>query len=94
MTHYHATINVPGYLPVADEPTAFRAASDAWDHLCEERTRDDRVDDDDEALHSMEEQGDHEGVVYGPTPGCEGDHDLGLAYSVTACDNEDCEVSE
>jgi hypothetical protein len=24
------------------------------------------------------------GTVYGPTPGYEGDHDLGLAYSVTA----------
>jgi hypothetical protein len=25
-----------------------------------------------------------EGTVYGPTPGYEGDHDLGLAYSVTS----------
>lgn len=29
------------------------------------------------------------GTVYGPTPGYRGDHDLGLAYSVTEVEEED-----
>jgi hypothetical protein len=29
------------------------------------------------------------GTVYGPTPGYEGDHDLGLAYSVEFAEEED-----
>jgi hypothetical protein len=30
-----------------------------------------------------------EGTVYGPTPGYEGDHDLGLAYTVMSREEED-----
>jgi hypothetical protein len=30
-----------------------------------------------------------EGTVYGPTPGYEGDHDLGLAYTVTSREEEE-----
>jgi hypothetical protein len=43
-------------------------------------------DDDTDTGRELAEQakaGTGEGTVYGPTPGYDGDHDLGLAYSVT-----------
>jgi hypothetical protein len=37
---YVATVNVPGYLPMTDEPTVFDSASQAWAFLADERERD------------------------------------------------------
>lgn len=37
---YLATINTPGYLPMADEPAAFDTAREAWGWLAGERERD------------------------------------------------------
>jgi hypothetical protein len=81
---YVATINVPGYLPMDDDPPVFDTAREAWEYLYEEHERavdgaeawreDDGID-----IHNM----DREGVIYASTPGYEGDHDLGLAYCVT-----------
>ncbi|HEX2242600.1 MAG TPA: hypothetical protein VHK27_05000 [Gammaproteobacteria bacterium] len=39
MTSFVATINVPGYLPMDDEPPVFDTAQEAWSYLAEERTR-------------------------------------------------------
>jgi hypothetical protein len=96
---YVATTNVPGYLPMDDEPATFEDAREAWAYLAEERQRDeDNVEGDGySATHNtMESLGngtlnpndagldfDYTGTVYGDTPGYDGDHDLGLAYCVT-----------
>jgi hypothetical protein len=90
-----ATINVPGYLPMDDEPPMFETAAEAWQYLADERdygedqaefTEADptRVGDVAADLRKM----DGTGTVYGFTPGYEGEHDLGLAYSVTAVECE------
>jgi hypothetical protein len=34
---FAATINIPGYLPLADETPVFDTAQDAWGYLAEER---------------------------------------------------------
>ena len=34
---YVATINIPGYLPMDDEPPIFETAQEAWQYLAEER---------------------------------------------------------
>lgn len=34
-----ATVNVPGYLPMADEPAEFDTAQEAWSYLADERER-------------------------------------------------------
>lgn len=36
---YVAIVNIPGYLPQADEPATFDTASDAWEYLTDERKR-------------------------------------------------------
>jgi hypothetical protein len=109
-----ATINVPGFLPMDDDPPVFETAEEAWAWLADERERAE-----DEAEYEPEDpdgyehtetvrylqyiagkldggkhehgnpcedwptRGDGTGTVYGSTPGYWGDHDLGLAYSVT-----------
>ena len=87
-----ATINVPGYLPMDDDPPTFDLAMDAWAYLHEERKREE--DEDDSAdqysdtvrmLHTLATDitcG--PGYVLGRTPGSDSPHDLGLAYCVTA----------
>lgn len=42
-----ATVNVPGYLPMDDDPPVFETAREAWEYLAEERERgeDDASDD-------------------------------------------------
>lgn len=36
---YVATVNVPGYLPVEDEPATFDTAREAWAYLASERVQ-------------------------------------------------------
>lgn len=90
-TIYVAMVNVPGYLPVDDEVHRFHESADAWAFLIERRERDlsdpmnDEGDGEDSALDEMEGYQDDAGAVgtvYGRTPGYDGDHDLGLAYTV------------
>jgi hypothetical protein len=86
---YVATISVPGYLPMDDDPPVFDTAAEAWDYLREERQR---AEDDDEStdeysetletLGAMATGGAQLGSIVGPTPGYDGDHDLGLVYAV------------
>lgn len=95
---YVAHINVPGYSPMADEPAEFETAQEAWEYLADER-RDSEVaaedggDDGSETLHRLvanmrlSESVPVCDVVYGPTPGYDGNHDLGLAYSVVPVEN-------
>jgi hypothetical protein len=95
---YVATVNTPGYLPDStDEPPTFDTASAAWSYLADERRRDeDNATEIDEpgpdelpysetvdALDAYASAGVTEGTVYGSTPGYDGSHDLGLAYTVT-----------
>jgi hypothetical protein len=87
---YLATQNVvPGYLPQDDDPPTFVTSGDAWQYLAEERRND---EDNTPGMHYGEtvntldayaSAGHGEDTVYGPTPGYDGDHDHGLAYSVT-----------
>lgn len=89
---FQATINIPGYLPTSDEDHTFDTMWQAWEWLRDERLRDlddpmnDEDMDDDQCLDELEGliEAPEIGTVYGPTPGYEGDHDLGLAYSVSA----------
>src|SRR5688572_4657113 len=110
---YVATINVPGYLPMDDDPPVFQVATQAWAWLADERVREEDqfeewagdnglgeysstvttlrylASDDHEPGNVHEDTPtalDGTGVVYGATPGHESDHDLGLAYCVTAVD--------
>lgn len=87
---YLAIINVPGYMPEG-EPTEHETATQAWQHLFEERLRDlgdpmsDESDSDIDADNALDEMDGREdiGTVYGYTPGRNDyTHDLGLAYSV------------
>lgn len=84
-----AIINTPGYLSEQDEVPEFETAREAWRYLRDERDRDvDAMGDPDETdrcwleLDTAVHNGFGPGTVYGATPGYEGEHDLGLAYSV------------
>lgn len=91
---YTAYISVPGYLPQDDDPPTFESASEAWAYLADERMRDEDwaepfTDDDGEYSDTFVELRDRArtteiltGTIYGTTPGYDGDHDLGLAYTV------------
>lgn len=83
-----ATINIPGYLPMDDEPPVFETTAAAWGYLADERKRDDNAwvpDDpnDPDGPHSLDattlqleafERDSHGvGTVYGPTPGYDND---------------------
>ncbi len=88
---FQAIINVPGYLSEQDETPEFETCEQAWAYLRDERMRDldDPMndEDDDKPDYALEEMEGYlsepaVGTVYGTTPGYDGDHDLGLAYSV------------
>jgi hypothetical protein len=97
-TLYVATINVPGYLPMDDDPPQFETTREAWEYLRDERERglqdlDEEGEDEtftvlDALSKGYSKNGDQVGSVVGPTPGYDGDHDLGLAYSVSAVECE------
>lgn len=83
---YVATINTPGYLPVDDDPPTFEMIKDAWEWLATEREHQCEMaecqhGDCRHAITAMLNQ-DRCGSVHAHTPGYDGDHDLGLAYSV------------
>jgi hypothetical protein len=104
-TRYVATVSVPGYLPVDDDPPVFTTAADAWAWLANQRRHDeDSATEIDEPgpdvlpysvtvaeLDSMARVtgADALGTVYGATPGYDGRHDLDLAYSVSETDETD-----
>ena len=100
MPKYQAIINVPGYLPMDDDPPVFDTAQEAWQYLAEQRRADEDGADTPGADYTetvgtllviattidkvpyLDLDPDGTGTVYGATPGYEGDHDLGVAYSV------------
>lgn len=92
MARYLALVNTPGYMPWDDDPPIFDTPGEAWGYLAEHRAGAygmDGVPEHDEGIRDLgaqEAAGEHAstGCVYAPTPGYEGDHDLGLAYSVVA----------
>lgn len=86
---YLATTNVPGYLPTDDDPPVFDSPGAAWEHHMAEVERSYWGDGlpapgqqqlDVEAAISAASHA--PGTVYAPTPGYDGDHDLGIAYCV------------
>lgn len=88
---FQAIMNTPGYLPWADELVEFETAREAWEYLRTQREGhlDDPMNDEpegseDDAVEEMTGFIDEPqlGTVWGPTPGHDGDHDLGIAYSV------------
>ena len=92
---YAAIVNVPGYLPTEDEPPVFETAQEAWQYLVSEvdRAWDDYPKDANGAcikahtqMHGIDQS--QPGVVYAPTPGYTGDHDLELAYCVVETEDE------
>lgn len=92
---YAATVNVPGYLPTDDDPPVFDTAREAWQYLVAvvDCSWDDYPEDENGAaveahtqMHNIN-QGEP-GVVYAPTPGYDGSHDLGLAYCVSVVEDE------
>lgn len=102
-----ATINVPGYSPMDDDPPTFEKAQDAWAYLASERERGEEFNETEngftDTFHKLTDLAeadwdervpaalamDGTGVVYGGTPGYDGEHDLGLAYSVNLVDETD-----
>ena len=121
MPRYIATINVPGYLPMDDDPPIFDTPREAWEWLADARREaEDSVDTCSDPKHetpcpadcpecqdgcgysatvntleslgdgtlSFAEvgEGDGTGSDTGDTPGYDGDHDLGLAYTVSIAD--------
>ena len=101
---YVATVNVPGYLLMDDEPPTFDTTREAWQYLADERQHSeddstatgDPYSDTYNELQGLAQQGtdamwDGTGTVHGPTPGRNADdpHDQGLAYSVTVTVAED-----
>jgi hypothetical protein len=86
---YTAIINTPGYLP-SNPVEEFVNAREAWQYLAMERGASEDVpheDDYSDTQRKLWELSEQEnpplGSVWGPTPGYEGDHDLGLVYTVT-----------
>ncbi len=93
---YVATINTPGYLPWADEPAVFDSIREAWEYLESEYQRMNdtdlpQPDDYEETLigFTTRVNWDQPGNLYANTPGYEGDHDLGLVFSVNYYENEE-----
>jgi hypothetical protein len=98
---YVAVVSTPGYLPES-EPVEFDTAAEAWAYLAEERKRaeDENPDwsdhdcpfpqdcDYSDTYAELLGMGDEVGSVSGETPGYEGDHDLGLAYSVEVAETD------
>lgn len=83
---YQAIINTPGYLPESDIPF-FDTIKEAWEHLAAERARAfEGLDLPEIVIDGLDQltAQDQCGVVYLGTPGYDGDHDLGEAYSVVA----------
>lgn len=90
MARYIATENTPGYLPQNDEPAVFSNPADAWAYLADERRDaedgEDGEGDYSDVVNELDAYASAEhgpGTVYGPTPGYDGRHDLGVAYIVT-----------
>lgn len=84
---YVATMNTPGYLPMADEPDIFDTPAEAWEFLAGER---EFASDMFEAIFDIEDDGPSvlrtrtgEGSITLPTIGTDSTHDLGIAYSVS-----------
>lgn len=104
MTTYLATINTPGYLPWDDDPPTFEDAKAAWEYLLDHRRNAEDDDEHAAGYSSTKNtleclaRGDlwedmldpltGEGSVHGDTPGYDGDHDLGLIYSVTITEED------
>ena len=95
---YIATLNVPGYSPVDDDPPVFDTPREAWQHHVGEvnLSWDNHPEDENGAcvsahtqLHNIDQS--KPGVIYAPTPGYDGDHDLGLAYCVVEVPEEEPE---
>jgi hypothetical protein len=95
---YIALINIPGYMPMDDEPPTFENAWDAWDYLADIRREfedsaelpGDTYSDTVLALeaNSMRLMADgtrynYIGTVYGPSPLCEADDPYDLGYAYT-----------
>lgn len=101
--HYHYGQNIPGYLPMADEPNICSSWEGARDALADDI---DRAADD---AAGMYQAGDDDGSLMASYEGalqevrdwpagqdiyvnvCSDDpHDLGVSYWVTACREDDC----
>lgn len=95
---YVAYINIPGYLPMDDEPHIFENATDAWDYLANIRREfedsaelpGDSYSDTVLALeaNSMRMKADgtpyqFTGTVYGPSPLADKDDPYDLGYAYT-----------
>lgn len=99
MRQYAATYYTPGYLPDGVEPAPlFSSATDAWLHLAElrgmalvEDGQDPEKDYTVKRLRGLARDAVNHplmsaGAIGGTTPGYDGDHDLGVMYSVEALD--------
>jgi hypothetical protein len=100
VTHYHAIVNRPGYLPdTAEQTPAFPTAKEAWESLLESLPDELRWQPDDESdpdgpqsltplairMETMAER-----LIYNTGSASDGDQ----SYSVEWCDDDECEVSQ
>ena len=98
--HYHAGCNTPGYMPMDDEPYTFDAFDDAKADLIDTLKRDEdhhAMGDDEytatECANAAEEVNlwSSPDVIYVAS---EREHDLGLAYWIVGCAEEECTTEE
>lgn len=86
---YLVTENVPGYLPTDDDGALFDTIREAWEYAREElylRACENTGEEPDSGVvNAMASHYNNEqiGTVYAPTPGYEGSHDLGVAFTVS-----------
>lgn len=92
---FTAIMNTPGYMPSSDdEPPIFEETPDAWGFLADERKRQEDDTDGDSysstyyTLSGFMHTGHDADVLYGDTPDYDGDHDLGVAYSVVQLETQ------
>lgn len=91
---FQAIISTPGYLPMADAPARFETIKEAWQYLINDHERACLNSEcpcpgtcSDPLSGALAQ--DLLGTVYLPTPGYDGDHDLGLAYTVAEVEHAD-----
>lgn len=105
MMHYHWGSNIPGYLPMADEPNTAQSWEGARAALLDDMSREAEscyAMDDDETIATGVATDVAMGEVRRWETGqdiyvnnaTDRPHDLGVAYWLIACNEQDCEVEE
>lgn len=107
MAHYHWGQNIPGYLPMADEPNTASTFDEAKRNLIADMENvadtfapmSGPIDDWDDGSMGDAIAAAQQDLNLWSTPGTiyaasDRPHDLGLAFWITTCDDPECEVDD